>query len=195
MRRVSQARVFWARVLIVFQIFSFNSPLRVLSAAQPSGALPNVRSFPTPPPLEKARPSAPNVRSSIANGILPPKNLVLPGLSTPAAMQTAGIGLTPEMSPPDPSNPIVVENQQTGTSNWRISNVANDTLGQIKGYASATSVNKGGSITFHISVNPAQTYNIEVFRIGWYGGLGARLMAQAGPLDGTPQPTCPMDAT
>jgi len=93
------------------------------------------------------------------------------------------------------SNPIVVENQQTGTNQWSIpfSAVGSDAVGQIKGYASATSVNKGESITFYVNVNPTQTYTIDVYRMGWYQGLGARLMLHIGPLDGVPQPTCPTD--
>src|SRR5881392_1180492 len=93
------------------------------------------------------------------------------------------------------SNPIVIENQQPGTSQWFISKKGTDAVGQIKGYAAATSVNKGGSITFHVSTNPAQTYTIDVYRIGWYQGLGGRLMQHVGPLNGVQQPTCPTDAT
>ena len=96
-------------------------------------------------------------------------------------------------------NPIVVENQQAGTNAWDLLNqnvqIATDSIGQIKGYASATSVNKGGNITFRISVNTPQTYTIDVYRIGWYGGLGGRLMQHVGPLNGTSQPTCPVNAT
>src|SRR5439155_6688529 len=46
-------------------------------------------------------------------------------------------------------NPIVVENQQPGTDAWYIwkyPNIADDTHQQIKGYASAVSVNKGEGI-------------------------------------------------
>src|SRR5437660_201344 len=95
------------------------------------------------------------------------------------------------------SNPIVVENQQAGTSQWQIpfGSAATDAVGQIKGYASATSVNKGQNITFFVSVNPAQTYTIDVYRMGWYQGLGARLMQHLGPLNGVQQPTCPTDGT
>src|SRR6266568_2354397 len=97
-------------------------------------------------------------------------------------------------------NPIVLENQQPGTSNWQIGDffglpVATDAKGQIKGYASAPSVNKGGNINFYVSVNPAQTYAIDVYRIGWYQGLGGRLMQHIGPLSGIQQPACPVDAT
>src|SRR5216117_2942694 len=95
------------------------------------------------------------------------------------------------------SNAIVIENQQPGTTQWRANfgSTASDAGGQIKGYASATSVNKGENITFYVSVNPAQTYTVDVYRLGWYQGLGGRLMQHIGPLAGVQQPTCPTDAT
>src|SRR5438477_1934490 len=113
------------------------------------------------------------------------------GLCLSAAV---GIGLSPATAAAQ-SNPIVIENQQPGTSQWRIGTRGTDAVGQIKGYASATSVNKGESITFHVSTNPAQTYTIDVYRVGWYQGLGGRLMQHIGPLNGTQQPTCPTDPT
>jgi hypothetical protein len=41
------------------------------------------------------------------------------------------------------SNPIVLENQNTGSSAWNIEwgSAGDDVTGQVKGYASATSVN------------------------------------------------------
>jgi len=126
-----------------------------------------------------------------------PKNanvvwLALVGVCLSAA---AGIGLPPAAAAQ--SNPIVIENQQPGTSQWRIpwGSAATDGGGQIKGYASATSVNKGENITFYVSVNPAQTYTVDVYRMGWYQGLGGRLMQHIGPLSGVQQPACPTDAT
>src|SRR5207249_1576140 len=89
-------------------------------------------------------------------------------------------------------------NQQPGTNQWQLwqSNfrAADDINKQIKGYASAASVNLGESITFYVSVNPSQTYTIDIYRIGWYQGLGGRLMQRIGPLPGTEQPPCPADA-
>ena len=94
------------------------------------------------------------------------------------------------------SNPVVTENQQPGSSGWKLGSlVANDTSNQIKGYASAASVLQGGSLTFYVTVNPAQTYTIDVYRIGWYGGVGGRLRLHAGPLTGISQPACVPDAT
>ena len=93
-------------------------------------------------------------------------------------------------------NPVVIENQQPGSGGWELgSRVANDTSRQIKGYASATSVAQGGSLTLYITVNPAQTYSIDVYRVGWYNGWGGRLRLHAGPLTGISQPACPTDAT
>ena len=69
-----------------------------------------------------------------------------------------------------PSNPIVLENQQPGSSGWCWSNLANDVAGQIKGYASASSVNQNENITFHVTVNPAQTFTIDFYR--WAGTAG-----------------------
>jgi hypothetical protein len=71
---------------------------------------------------------------------------------------------------------------------------ADDVGKQIKGYASATSVNKGESITFYVTVTPAQQYTIDVYRIGYYQGLGGRLMQSIPPLQGVVQPACPVDA-
>jgi hypothetical protein len=95
------------------------------------------------------------------------------------------------------TNPIVVENQQAGTAAWQIPwrQAGTDTGGQIKGYASAATINKGNNITFYVTTNPAQTYTIDVYRIGWYQGLGGRLMQHISPLSGSPQPACPTDST
>lgn len=88
------------------------------------------------------------------------------------------------------SNPIVLENQQPGTNSWDIptDSLGTDAVSQIKGYASATSVNVGEDINFHISVNPPQNFTIDVYRIGWYQGLGGRHMKHVGPLPGIRQP-------
>src|SRR3712207_1496761 len=64
-------------------------------------------------------------------------------------------------------NPVTVENAHTGTTAWRIGQsgfrIASDGGGQIKGYASRTSVNKGESLSFRVSVNPVQDYSIAIY--------------------------------
>jgi hypothetical protein len=114
-------------------------------------------------------------------------------------------------------NPVQLENQKPGTSAWQIGLPpylnSNDTDQWIRGYASTTSINKGDKITFNITVNPyswkpagSVPYYIDVYRVGWYGGLGGRLMKHLGPFDGVQQPGgtssagvtnpgCPYDAS
>ena len=105
-------------------------------------------------------------------------------------------GLAPAAAAAD--NPIVLENQQPGSTGWQLYGagyqVADDATGQVKGYASAASVNKGQALTFYVTVSPAQTYTIDVYRMGWYQGTGGRLMQHIGPLTGSQQPACPVDA-
>ena len=72
---------------------------------------------------------------------------------------------------------------------------SDDTNRQIQGYASATSVNKGGSISFAVTVNPVQNFTADIYRMGWYRGLGARQMAHVGPIGGTNQRVCTPNST
>jgi hypothetical protein len=84
------------------------------------------------------------------------------------------------------SNPIVIENARTGTTQWKLLNPA--LQHEIEGYASATSVNRGQSINLYVNT-AAPTFDVDVFRMGYYGGLGARLMYSATSIGGGAQPT------
>ncbi|GAA2493171.1 hypothetical protein GCM10010406_31560 [Streptomyces thermolineatus] len=65
---------------------------------------------------------------------------------------------------------------------------ANDVDRQIKGFASSGSVTPGGSVDFRITVNPPQQFSVDVYRIGHYGGDGARLISSSPRLSGIVQP-------
>ncbi|HET7437641.1 MAG TPA: N,N-dimethylformamidase beta subunit family domain-containing protein [Thermoanaerobaculia bacterium] len=70
------------------------------------------------------------------------------------------------------SNPIQIENARQGTDEWKLFQEAD---GHIEGYGSATSVNRGESIRFYVhTIDP--TYTMNIYRMGWYGGAGARKM-------------------
>lgn len=71
--------------------------------------------------------------------------------------------------------------------------IASDIGRQVKGYASATSVDVGQAITLFASVEPAQPLKIDLYRLGWYGGRGGRLMRAGNWLPGLSQPGCPID--
>jgi hypothetical protein len=71
-------------------------------------------------------------------------------------------------------NPIACENSLPGTpqSQWDVSSGDGTT---IQGFADPFSVNLGGTINFKIE-SPATSYKIDIYRMGYYGGDGARLI-------------------
>ena len=81
----------------------------------------------------------------------------------------------------DTLNPTQIENNKPGTSAWTITNPARN--GEIQGYASATSINRGDNISLFVSTTDP-TFNIDVFRMGWYGGAGARRVTSIPGLTG-----------
>jgi len=71
------------------------------------------------------------------------------------------------------ANLIHDENARAGTTLWRLSKPAANH--EIEGYASLTSVNRGERLL--LFVNTADpTYTIDIYRMGWYDGAGARLV-------------------
>ena len=62
----------------------------------------------------------------------------------------------------------------------------------IEGYCSRQSVAAGDTIDFMISANPPARCRIEIFRTGYYGGRGARLMTTLGPLPANTQADPPV---
>jgi hypothetical protein len=101
-------------------------------------------------------------------------------------------------------NPVVAENQLAGTdpSVWDIADTGDGTFKYgdpaIQGYAVPFSVNLGSTVTFKIKLtsNPIP-YHIDIYRLGYYGGKGARLVATI-PSSQTnssqTQPTCTFDS-
>lgn len=97
------------------------------------------------------------------------------------------------------SNPIVCENSKPGTpmSDWFSPNA----YGNVQGFSTRVSVQAGDTVQF--KVQSPTPYHVEVYRLGYYGGDGARLMstaaqtAQSYPAnftkDGTPG--SPLDTT
>ncbi len=90
-------------------------------------------------------------------------------------------------------NAIVIENQKTGTTAWQISNSA--TNNEIAGYGDATSINKGQALNLKISLAQAGQYGIDVYRLGYYGGSGGRLITSATGLNGVTQAAATVDPT
>ncbi|HTD64816.1 MAG TPA: IPT/TIG domain-containing protein, partial [Verrucomicrobiae bacterium] len=138
----------------------------------------------------------------VATTILQPVGSIVPESVVPAGVAAA-------------SNPIVAENANAGTDAWQIPEPTAcvgglsipDCAGsppttrlaerrEIEGYGSLTSVAAGSQIQFMVSMTAARPYYMQIFRLGWYGGAGGRIMTPPGassptigPLTGKVQPT------
>ncbi len=82
---------------------------------------------------------------------------------------------------PVPAQRAVPRHRDPGPRN------ANDSDLQIKGYAANSCVEPGGSVDFHVSVNPPQRFSVDVYRIGHYGGVGAAHITTSPRLAGIAQ--------
>lgn len=102
-------------------------------------------------------------------------------------------GVTTAEALPDPcsgQNPIVCENRLPGTprSVWDVTGIGDPTL---QGFATTMSVQPGSRIGFKVRTD-ASAYDITIYRLGYYGGDGARLVDQLTPTAPLPQvqPPC-----
>ena len=96
-------------------------------------------------------------------------------------------------------NQIACENTKTGNpkSEWDVSGSGSTT---IQGFATQMSVNVSDTVnnTVHFKVNtPARSYTVGIYRMGYYQGNGARLIATVNPTATLPQtqPPCLTNAT
>jgi hypothetical protein len=84
-------------------------------------------------------------------------------------------------TPVQVKNRIQAENALPGTVAWELPGATPtsipDVSAHIHGYASESSVQAGDVLHMHVSTKPAASYRIEVYRLGWYQGLGGRLIA------------------
>ena len=100
-----------------------------------------------------------------------------------------------QAAPCDPpvQNPIVCENSQPGNpqSEWDVSGGGDPNM---EGYATDISVDHGQTINFKVDTSYSQ-YHLDIYRMGYYGGDGARKVATVQPsvLDQN-QPPCLTDA-
>lgn len=88
---------------------------------------------------------------------------------------------------------IKSENAKPGATDWQLTRVRPDKAGgvrasAIEGYCSRQSLRAGETLDIMVSTAPAARFKIEIFRSGYYGGAGARLMATLGPFEGKTQP-------
>ena len=94
-------------------------------------------------------------------------------------------------------NPVVRENRRPGTRDWLLKNLERVEVKSpddhfrrrkaVEGYCSHASIRAGDTLTVFVSANPAGTFKADVFRLGYYGGDGGRLVHSTAPLEASPQ--------
>ncbi|HZK79439.1 MAG TPA: N,N-dimethylformamidase beta subunit family domain-containing protein, partial [Humisphaera sp.] len=83
---------------------------------------------------------------------------------------------------------IARENSKPGTSDWQLTYVRPEKSGAfrsrlIEGYCSHVSIRAGDTLQFHLSSVPASAVTIDIYRMGYYQGLGGRHVTTIGPVD------------
>ncbi len=96
--------------------------------------------------------------------------LVLRACSVPSHHRTSS---TEPATSARAGNPVQRENSRPGTPGWEIPASAGTV---ITGYASETSVSPGQSFHLHVAAPPGSRYRVLVYRLGWYRGVGGRLI-------------------
>ena len=95
------------------------------------------------------------------------------------------------------------ENSKKGTLDWRLSNTKtvpvkinkildNGRSKAIEGYCNANSLRVGEKLKIMVSTNPASAFKLDIFRTGYYGGTGARLMKSFDSIKAGAQPDPPV---
>ncbi|HEY3608391.1 MAG TPA: N,N-dimethylformamidase beta subunit family domain-containing protein [Pseudonocardiaceae bacterium] len=86
---------------------------------------------------------------------------------------------------------VAAENQLPGSRNWRIAGAP--ATGVIQGFADETYAKAGQSVNLYVSTSAAG-FRVEAYRIGYYNGLGGRLVWASPGYAGQQQPACPLTA-
>ncbi|TAU58582.1 DUF4082 domain-containing protein [Rhizobium ruizarguesonis] len=142
-------------------------------------------------PLSGWRGTATWTDSTILNGSLPGGGETGKGTITKGVGTLSGSVTTPPSTQPSTqrslttqnlaaaaaaaSNAIVLENQKQGNpeSEWGIDGAGST---NIEGFATDISVDNGKTVSFKINTN-STNYRIDIYRLGYYGGMGARKVA------------------
>ncbi|HWN94495.1 MAG TPA: N,N-dimethylformamidase beta subunit family domain-containing protein [Methylomirabilota bacterium] len=96
-----------------------------------------------------------------------------------------------------PSDRVKRENEKPGSSDWMLNNTRIDPATKyrcpwIEGYCSHTSIHAGEQLSIFVSTNPASSFSLDVYRMGYYGGTGARLLRTFDPIKSQTQPDPPV---
>ncbi len=105
---------------------------------------------------------------------------------------SSAISVKPLASTCSTGNVIVVENCTPGTTAWRADSAGpvGSSSSNIEGFATATSINAGGTVDVKVNTADNAPYRIDIYRMGYYGGTHGRLVSTIPGLSGVEQPEC-----
>ncbi len=86
---------------------------------------------------------------------------------------------------------LLLENEKPGSIDWIVSGV--QTPHAIEGFANQVSAAHGDTVTVFVNTT-ARSVSVQAFRMGYYQGLGARLVYTSGARAGQAQPAATLDA-
>jgi hypothetical protein len=89
------------------------------------------------------------------------------------------------------ANPVAAENTCPGTASWRPDHLTGP-QDAIEAFTNPVSVNGGQRINIYVSTT-ALAYSLQVYRMGWYQGLGGHLLLTMSALRGIRQPAPTID--
>ena len=86
-----------------------------------------------------------------------------------------------------PANEIEAENCRPGSpaSEWDVTGAGSPDL---QGFATDMSVDLGSRVDFKVDT-PSSNYRLDIYRMGWYDGDGARLVDTVQPSAAFPRPS------
>ena len=90
--------------------------------------------------------------------------------------------------------PVAQENRARGTRAWRLPGppglVGGAARGAVAGYVAMQAIAPGQTQRVYVNAPRSRTVRVRVYRMGWYGGTGGRLVMRSSSLHVVRQPRC-----
>ncbi|MBV8525752.1 MAG: hypothetical protein JOY71_27185, partial [Acetobacteraceae bacterium] len=108
----------------------------------------------------------------VPGGTMTPMSMTMP---TGPVTSTATSAAPNTTATPANPNPIVLENEKPGATDWQIA--PGQDSAEIQGFTTSISTPLGGTVQFKINNETGNgNYQIKIYRLGYYGGDGATLV-------------------
>ena len=112
----------------------------------------------------------------------------VPSTAAPVPTTVATVAASATTAPTRPWSDlgwVAAENRRLGTSAWHLAHLG--AVHAIEGWADRASAAPGDPVRLYVSTT-ATRFRIAAYRMGWYGGLGGRLVWRSPSLPGRRQP-------